>query len=289
MAAGHSGHGERVGPGPPGTEKAPLAELSGRDPEPVEFSSLHPHGDHIGRLGDHAFHPQAVTQAAGQRQSDAEAEHAGGDQAPGDPPQERHQRGSGEVSAGPELVRQSQSDAEIGVEVNQVPCLVSEPASGGAQRGDDDGDEAGRTGCGQQHPRIHRHQDPRLPEDPGPGRRRVAEGDRDDVDEHQTERSEAHPAVPSRECVLAPHSFQPGNPCHQQDLHEQEVGTEQSRYPPDARPPSRDAGQGLHPVVTHPERNHQATADQRRSSDEVCEPLPAPAGGGIQVSGQCKA
>ena len=41
-----------------------------------------------------------------------------------------------ELLPGPQLVRQREADAEVGVEVQQVPGLVAQPAPGGPDAGD---------------------------------------------------------------------------------------------------------------------------------------------------------
>ena len=60
--------------------------------------------------------------------------------------------------AGPQLVRQREADAEVGVEVQQVPRLVAQPrAAPSCTDGDDDHDERDGAGEGQQHARGVQH------------------------------------------------------------------------------------------------------------------------------------
>ena len=101
-----------------------------------------------------------------------------------------------ELLAGPELVGQGEPDAEVGVEVQQVPGLVAQPRPGRADAGHDDHDQARRAGGGEQHARVGRRSGPRA----SPGRRGevaggVAPGDQADVGEHPGERGEADQPV----------------------------------------------------------------------------------------------
>ena len=80
---------------------------------------------------------EAVAQVAPDRQADPPHQHAGG-QRPGAPPEDGAAGRGDELLPGPELVRQREADAEVGVEVEQVPRLVAQPPPGGLDAGHHD-------------------------------------------------------------------------------------------------------------------------------------------------------
>ena len=69
-----------------------------------------------------------LTRAAQQGQADTVGQDGGNRRGPKPPPVRRSQRGGEEVLAGPELVRQGQEAAEVGIQVDEVPGLIPQPA-----------------------------------------------------------------------------------------------------------------------------------------------------------------
>ena len=146
VGGGHRGHGERMRPGPARpAEESPLTELAGLQPEPVQAPCrtsrsrrrpLTPGTTASTRIRCRRLRTSGVTN----RHSTS----ASGGGSPQPPPEDRRHRGCGEVGAGPELVRQGQGHAEVGVQVNQVPGLVPQPAAGRPDRGDDNRDQRQR-------------------------------------------------------------------------------------------------------------------------------------------------
>jgi len=121
-------------------------------------------------------------------------------------------------------MRQGQSHAEVGIQVQQVPRLVPQPSPGGTQRGDHDHREGGERGRREQHAGVGGDQVPELGEDIAVHRARVTGGDQHDMTEQQVERDEARPPVPARQPVLAERALHPRDPGDERHLGQQQVG-----------------------------------------------------------------
>ena len=140
------------------------------------------------------------------------------------PPEDGPRRRGGELTSRPELVRQSQADAEVGVEVQQVPRLVAQAAPSRADARDHDHEQAAGAGHRQQHPGVVGRQ---LPErrgcvDEAPGG--VSPADQRDVREHQVERGEADEAVDTDQPVLTVRRLE-----HRDARHQHHLGQQQDR------------------------------------------------------------
>ena len=107
---------------------------------------------------------EPVVQAHPQGRQDPEDDDARRGHRPQRPPVRGRHGGGEEVRAGPQLMGQGEPDAEVGVQVQQVPRLVPQPAPRGAHRGDRQHGEQHRAGQGDQHPRVGDDQLPELVE-----------------------------------------------------------------------------------------------------------------------------
>ncbi len=193
---------------------------------------------------DDGKHPDVVAQAAHDGRPDPPEQHRAGGGGPQRPPEHRGRLRRNEVAARPGLVRQCQSHAQVGVQVDQVPGPVPHRAAGGPDRRRDNGDEGQGAGRCQQHARVLGQQNPDLVQQTCSGGSSVARHDGDDVHEHQIEGQEAdHPVLPG-EHVLAPDPLQPRDSGHHQDLQQQKVGgqqTGQRQHDPRSEPASPGA------------------------------------------------
>ena len=121
-----------------------------------------------------------------------------------------------EVGAVEDLVRQHQRHPEVGVEVDQVPGLIAQPASGDLDRGHHHRDDHQRADRRPQHPRVG---DEQLPQRPGPLRGFAldpVEREQRGVDDRQPERHVAQPLVPAGQHVVPPGLLDPRDPGHEQ-------------------------------------------------------------------------
>ncbi len=263
--------GERLAARPArARDEPPDEELARRDGKPVEVPAAQVDRDDAAAFGHDPLDDQPVPGVEPSRPSDAEHEHGTRRGGVRGPPERGRRGGGGEVGAGPQLVRQGQAGAEVGVEVQQVPGLVAQPAPGRAHRRHGDHEQRDGSGGRQEHARVGRDQVPRLTKDAGAVGRRVAEGDEHDVGGQQGDRSEPDEPVPAGQLVLAVAAFDPRDARHQQDLQQQEVGGQQ---------PGEPAGRGeevraevLQAAAGHPERDHEQDAQPGRQPGGVPPP-----------------
>jgi hypothetical protein len=124
---------------------------------------------------------------------------------------------------GPELVRQREPYAEVGVEVQQMPRFVAQAASCGLDTGDDDHDQTDGPGDGKQHAAISGDQIPGRRQDLRPLARGVAGDDHHDVGDHQGEGKESDQPMDPGQPVTSKGMFQRWQPRHQQHLHQQQI------------------------------------------------------------------
>lgn len=164
------------------------------------------------------------------------------------------------------------TDAEVGVEVDEVPALVAQLATGGPGAGHDDHAQGGGARDGEQHARIvERDVDDRAPQ-PQRAVRCVAEQDEADVGQHEGERREAHDAVDARQPVLPEGLLDERHARHEEDLQEQQVTGEQ---PGESAGLREDAGGRRHAgdaVVHHPQGDDENPQPPRCADRDVAPP-----------------
>ena len=128
-----------------------------------------------------------------------------------------------------------QHDRQVGIEVDEVPGLVGEAASG-------DGDRQHRRSAIEQSERDDGRQQAlvagdevgQLTGDVLAVPKLVAQGLKDGVADQQANREVAVPLVEHGHSLQAEGVLEPRQPRHEQQLPEDEVGSEQPRHPADA-------------------------------------------------------
>ncbi len=191
------------------------------------------------------------------------------------PPVPGGRRGEQELLPGPELVRQGQTDAQVCVQVQQVPRLVPQPPSGRPDAGRRDHDQADGPGHRQQHTAVVGHQRPAGRQHGAPPTRGVPAEDQPDVQQHQGERHEADHPVDPHQPVTAVRVLEDRQPGHQQDLHQEKVGGPQTGDPAGRREPAgpgRQIGQAA--VADPPVRHHQQPQPQAEAAGQPDDPVP---------------
>jgi len=184
-------------------QEPPGEELAGLHRQPVQVAAGQVHRDDPGGLGHDRGDMQPVPGVAPQREADPPHQDGSGGQRPQAPPEDGGRGRGEELLPGPQLVGQRQPDAEVGVQVQQVPGLVAEPPAGGPEAGGHRHDHAGGAGQGQQHARVVGDQVPERRRGRAELAGRVSPGDEHDVDHHQVERGEADHPVVAGQLVLA--------------------------------------------------------------------------------------
>ena len=170
-----------------------------------------------------------------------------------------------EVLPGGDLVTEGEGDGEVGRQVHGVPRLVAQPAPCGPRARDRHESEQQQTGGRRQHGRVRR-QDPPAGRGDAPV---VDEGVPLDDQQHVRDQQEhgvgAQAAMPGGQPVEADGVLEPGQPRHQQQLHQHQVRTEQPGQP--AR--SRDCGTGTvqGAGVQPPHHDDGASAREQRQPD----------------------
>lgn len=114
-------------------QEAPLEELPGADRQPIQIASGDDDRGDTRTFGVDALDDQAMAQGPPDRQADPPDERTGNRGPPEAPPEEGRREVADEVLPGPQLVRQGQPDTEVGVEVQQVPRLIPQCGSRGAE------------------------------------------------------------------------------------------------------------------------------------------------------------
>ena len=174
-------------------------------------------------LGHDRRHPQPVAPGPPQGQPDAEHQHAARRDRPERPPVHRGGSGVQELLAGPQLVRQGKPDAEIGIQVKQVPGLVAQPFTGCSQARDDDHSEASGTRDCEQHAGVVPRQ---VPQRRRPGQQLAAGVTprvQHDVRDQEVDRCQADQPVHPHDPVLPEGPFKRGDAGDEQDLDQQQV------------------------------------------------------------------
>ena len=186
----------RVAAGPARrVEEPPDEELPRGDGEPVEAAAGHHDRHDLVALADDVDDAQPVAQGPVQRNADPPDQNRAGRGAPERPPVDRGDGGRHELLAGPELVRQGETDAEVRIQVQQVPRLVPQLPARLADAGHGDEQEQRRAGDGQQDAGVVDDEVPGLGEHVGPCLDRVPDRHDDDVDDHQVDRPEPDETV----------------------------------------------------------------------------------------------
>ncbi len=166
---------------------------------------------------------------------------------------------------------------EVGVEVQQVPRLVAQPAAGPADARAGDEQQQEGAGEGEQHPGVVDEQVPGLGEDGDLRLHRVADDDQHDVGEHEVHRPEADEAVPARELVLPVAALDERQPGHEQHLDQQQVRRDEPGDAPEGRHARPAAGeQVLHAPAAHPEGDDDEHARPGQGADGVAPPARHP-------------
>jgi len=80
------------------------------------------------------------------------------------------------------------------------------------------------------------------------------------VGHHQVEGPQPDEAVPADQFVLPPGAFDEGQPGHQQDLQQQQVGTDQAGEPPDRRQPDATRPELLYAAAGDPQGHDKQQA-----------------------------
>ena len=265
----------RVAAGPPrAVEEPPGEEVTRRCPEPGQGTAAHHHADGVRAFGDDGLDHEPVAQRPGQRHGHPPDKQGGGGRGPQRPPVHRGHGIAQEVLAGPELVRQGEADAEVGVQVQQVPGLVPEGTPRGPHGRDHDRGQRGGAGDREQHAGVVEGEVDELTDHAVTVAGRVAEGDEHDVREHQVEGPEADEPVPAGELVLPEGPLHERDPGHQQHLDEQEVGGDQSGQPAGGVEAAltQRVGQVLQPAAGHPEGDHDEHAEPGQDARRVAPP-----------------
>ncbi len=225
------------------------------------------------RLRHDGLDLQLVPVRAPDRQGESE-DHDGGHRAAVEAhPVELPVVGGGELLADPELVRQGEADAEVGVEVDQVPRLVPQLAPGRPDRQADDRDQQHGPGGRQQHAGVVRDEVPGLVEQARVDLLGVPQDDQRDVHHHQPERGETDQPVPAGQHILAVGPLDPRDPGHQQHLQDQQVRRDQAGQPPDRDGDATGGAHFLDAAVGEPQRHHDDHAGQRQRAGQVAPPL----------------
>ena len=271
-----TGQRERVAARPAGAaEEAPHEELPGGDPHVVQVLPGEVQRDDAVALVHDGGHAQRVSQRQQRGAPDAEEEDADQREGVERPPVQSRPAMPDEVRAGPQLVRQRERDAEVRVQVQQVPRLVAELASGDADRGGDDEPDHERAGGRDEHPGERQDHRPCLPEHRLTRGARVADHDGHEVGEQEVERAEAHQAVPLGEPVLAERALGPRDSGHAQHLQEHEVAREQPAEPAERAHRGRaERQERLDPAPGDPERNHNERGHPGERPDRIRPPAP---------------
>lgn len=254
-APGVSGEREGVPACPPAAvEKPPDEELPGARTQAVECASAHPYDDAARPVVLDRRDADAVAHGSPQRHADTEDHHGSGGQRPQSPPVHTHPGVRGEVRPRPEHVRDREADAEVGVQVQQVPGLVAQTPPRAADARDDDENQQERAGGGEQHAGVVPREIPRLGEERHPRLLRVAHDEEDDVREHQPERPEPGDAVHARDRIAPDAAFEQRHPGHEQYLVEKEIRRcEAGETPEGVRRLGPAAEDRLHSPARHPQ------------------------------------
>ena len=133
-----------------------------------------------------------------------------------------------ERATGDDLMREGESQRQIGIEVNDPPRLVLQPATRIADGGHARQNEKAESGGGSQHVRVRGEECPELMQAPDLLELRIPKGDEHDVegDEHQGPPPDA--AVPADERILSDSALQPWHARDQQNHHEHQIGADES-------------------------------------------------------------
>jgi hypothetical protein len=267
------GYRVRVAAGPAGrAEEAPHEELAGGGGQTVQVATGHDDGDGPVALADDVDDPEPVGHGAVERDPDAPHEHGAGGRTPQRPPVEGRRRGGQELLAGPELVGQGESDAEVRIQVQEVPRLVPQPPAGLADARDRDEHEQRGAGDGQEDAGVVDNEVPDLGEQVGAGLDRVPHRHDDDVGGHEVDRPEPDQPVPAGERVLPVDPLDQRDPGHQQDLDEQEVRRDEPGEAADGRQPSAPAGEVRHVAAGDPEGDDDQHAGPGQDANSVAPP-----------------
>ena len=157
-----------------------------------------------------------------------------------------------------------------------MPGLVAQAAPGLPDRGDDDHDQRRRSRHREEHPGVGDDEVDDGPPQPEAGPCGVAEGDEDDVADHEVERREADEAVRAGELVLAPGLLEPRHPRHEEHLRTSSSAeaTSPVSRPVDVSAPETEPSSCTPPPCTQsavtmrrmprrPPRRHRATSGAR--------------------------
>ena len=198
-----------------------------------------------------------MPQVAPDRQGDPPQHHGDQARAPQTPPEDRAAGGRGELLARPELVRQGEAGAEVGVEMEQVPRLVAQPTTGGLDAGRDDHDEGGRACGGQQHAGVVGGEVPQGDRRLGDRPTGVPPGDGADVHQQQRQGREAHDAVDAGQSVLAERALEQRDAGHEEHLHQQQDRGDQTAEPAEGLEGGTPEGERRDTSVCRPPPGHQ--------------------------------
>ncbi len=247
-------------------EEAPHEELSAAGPQRVDPASGHPHRDAAAAVAFDGADADAVAQRPRQRKPEPEDDDRRHGDAPHRPPVRGRGGRDGEVGTRPQHVRDRESDAEVAVQVQQVPGLVPQAPAGFAHRGHHDEQQQTRARGRQQHARVVPHELPRLFERVDARLHRVAEDLQPDVGREERERPEADDPVHAGDAVAPEAAFEQRHARHQQHLVEEQVGGCQARGATEGVERVRSPGrQRLHLSARDP---HGHDDEARRPDDD---------------------
>ena len=203
VAARQGGDGEGVAAPPHALGQEPeVHELATGDRQPLQVVAAHDDRHDAGCLVLDPRHPQAVTEAAYQRQPDPVGEHDAGGQQPESYPVGASQRVSQERRAGGELMAERHGRRQVGVEVDRPPGLVAQVLAHVAIRGHPGQHDQAEAHDRAQHAGEVRHQRGHLVRQPGAHALCIAEGDEQAVGHEEADHPRSQAAMPAHQGVL---------------------------------------------------------------------------------------
>ncbi len=189
------------------------------------------------------------------------------DERPQRPPVDGRERVRQEVRTRPQHVRDREPDPEVAVEVQQMPGLVAQAATGATDARRDDHHKKCRARGGEEHPGVVPHEVPCLRERVHARRDGVAEDEQHDLREEQPERPEADPAMHARDGITAEAALEQRHARHQEHLVQEQIGRDESRDAAERRERLPSPGeQALHAAAGDPQRRDEQT----RRPDDGC-------------------
>ena len=124
-------------------------------------------------------------------------------------------------------MRQREPDAQVRVQVQEVPGLVPQVPTSTPDRGDDHEQDQQSAGSRQEHAGVFPDEAPQLDERVDAGSHRVAHREQCDVRAHQPERPESDEAMQPRDPVATESALEQRDARHQQHLIEQQIRRDQ--------------------------------------------------------------